>query len=172
MQSTAPADIIVTQLTPSDRAAIEFSLRRLGAQSRYQRFLGAKTAFSRRELDRMTHIDHWHRESLIARSPVPRAPIGIAEYVRREEFDVADIAVAVVDEWQRRGVGTQLVRALRSRAISAGVRRFTATVLAENKGALALLGHLGPYEVTSVEGPVLELEIDLDPLAAAQRSAA
>jgi RimJ/RimL family protein N-acetyltransferase len=158
-------DISISALTAADRAAVEFEFRRLGKQSRYQRFLAVKRELTPVELDRLTDVDHWHREALIARSTAPRAPIGIARYVRGDEFDAADIAIEIVDAWQRRGVGSALLLALRDRAIAAGVRRFTATVLSGNRGALALLRRLGPYRVTGIDGDVLEIEIDLDPAA-------
>jgi RimJ/RimL family protein N-acetyltransferase len=163
----APADIVIAELMPADRAAIAFEFRRLGEQSRYQRFLAIKRELTAVELDRLTNIDHWHHEAVIARSPVPRAPIAIARYVRTDEFDTADIAIEVVDEWQRRGIGMALLLALRDRALGAGIRRFTATTLAGNLGALALIRRLGPYRVTGIDGDVLEIEIDLTPAAVA-----
>ena len=51
-------------------------------------------------------------------------PIGIARYVRAERFDVAEIAIEVVDAWQRRGVGRTLARELSRRATRAGIRCF------------------------------------------------
>jgi RimJ/RimL family protein N-acetyltransferase len=161
MTDTTPTEIAISELTRADRAAIAFEFRRLGEQSRYQRFLAIKRELTPIELDRLTNIDHWHREALIARSPVPRAPIGISRYVRRDDFDAADIAIEVVDDWQRRGVGTALLLALRDRALAAGVRRFTATTLAGNEGARALLRQLGSYRVTAIDADVLELEVDL-----------
>jgi RimJ/RimL family protein N-acetyltransferase len=167
-----PADILITELTPRDRAAVEFEFRRLGKQSRYQRFLAVKRELTAVELDRMTSVDHWHHEALIARSPVPRVPIGIARYVRGDKFDAADIAIEVVDAWQRRGIGTALLLGLKDRALAAGIRRFTATTLADNKGALAVISRLGRYRVTGIDHEVLELSVDLAPAALHLREAA
>jgi hypothetical protein len=100
-----PAALWIRVLTPADRAAIAFSFGHLGAQARYQRFLGATRSLGARDLDRLASVDHWHREALIAWSLVPRAPVGVAEYVRLEDFDLAEVAIAVVDAWQRQGVG-------------------------------------------------------------------
>jgi hypothetical protein len=36
---------------------------------------------------------------------VPRTPVGLAEYIRLEQFDVAELAISVNDGWQRRGIG-------------------------------------------------------------------
>ena len=154
---TGPATI--RELTAADRAALVFIFRHLSEASRYQRFLCVKRELGARDLDRLIDVDHWHREALIAWSPVPRAPIGVARYVRAADFDLAELAITVVDDWQRRGVGEQLLLELRERALRAGVRRFTATLLRSNRGALALVRRLGPTTVTAADHDVVELTV-------------
>lgn len=149
--------LLIRELTPADRLALVFIFRHLGSASRYQRFLGIKTELSRRELDYLTDVDHWHHEALIAWSPIPRAPIGVARYVRYEDFDLAELAVTVVDGWQRRGVGAALLAALSERASRAGIRRFTATMLHDNVGARSLVRRLDPGAAAGSHGAVLEL---------------
>jgi acetyltransferase len=151
----------IRPLAAADRAAVAFTFRRLGEQSRHQRYLGARKTLSARELEHLVAIDHWHRETLIAFSPRPRAPIGIAEYVRLHDFDTAEIALSVVDAWQRRGVGSALLAALRSRAMAAGIRRATATTLWDNRGARALAQRLGRCRIVDGYENVLELVVDL-----------
>jgi acetyltransferase len=143
-------DLLIRPYTPLDRPALEFMFGRLSPESRYQRFLTAKRALTAADLARLTAVDHWHHEALLAFSPWPRTPIGIARYVRTEDFDVAEIAVTVVDAWQRRGVGTALMEALRERAAAAGVRRFTYTMLPENRGARALAHHVSSAGMSAV----------------------
>lgn len=78
MAASDAAAIEVRELVTADRPAIAFAFGRLGMQSRFQRFLAAKTELSARELDRLSRVDHWHHGAVIALSPRPRAPIGIA----------------------------------------------------------------------------------------------
>jgi RimJ/RimL family protein N-acetyltransferase len=156
----AASDIVIRELTPSDRAAIAFSLAHLGERSRYQRWLGAGPREAR-EAMRLSATDHWHHDALIAFSPMPRTPVGLVEYVRLERFDVAELAISVNDGWQRRGVGRALVCALRTRAVAAGIRRFTLTVARGNGGALALARELGPLTVLGADGPAMELSVVL-----------
>ena len=53
--------------------------------------------------------------------------MGIARYVRdRDDPQTAEIAVTVVDDWQGRGLGTELLTQLSGRARREGVLRFTA----------------------------------------------
>ncbi len=148
---------LIRGLTPADRPALAYMFRHLGDRSRYQRFLGLKRELSRRDLDRLTDIDHWHREAIIAFSSVPRAPIGVARYVRGDDFDVAELAISVVDGWQRCGVGSELVAVLREHALRAGITRVTATVLRDNRGAVALARRFGDCTVVTAHGEAMEI---------------
>ena len=154
MSSPVSAPVLIRPLTGTVSHAVAWAYRHLGERSRHQRFLGAKPAC---DLERLSDVDHWHHEALIAFSPHPRKPIGVAEYVRLERFDRAELAVAVVDEWQRRGVGKALLGALRARAMAAGVRQFTAFTLRGNRGAMRLAGELGQLEVTGAADGVARL---------------
>jgi GNAT superfamily N-acetyltransferase len=82
-------------------------------------------------------------------------PAGIGRYVRMNDDPcTADLALEVVDEHQRRGLGTALLDTITTVAVANGVRRLRATVLPENRASLRLLSRLGiPM---SFEGGVLE----------------
>ena len=70
--------------------------------------------------------------------------LGIARYIRdTEDPEVAEIAVAVVDDWQGRGLGTALLTRLLDRARDEGIRRFTALVAVDNEVMVSLLHDLG-----------------------------
>jgi RimJ/RimL family protein N-acetyltransferase len=155
--------MLVRELTAADRPALAFIFHRLGENSRYQRFHGAKRQLSAKELDCLTAVDHWHHEALIAWTPAPSAPVAVARYVRTADFDLAELAVTVVDEWQRRGVGVELLLALRERALRAGITRFTATALRSNRAALALARRVGPLTVVAAHGDVVEVLLSLRP---------
>jgi RimJ/RimL family protein N-acetyltransferase len=149
---------LIRELTPADRNALAFVFDHLGLTSRYQRFMGAKKELTARELDYLTMVDHWHREALIAFRPLPRTPIGIARYERCEEFDCAEVAIEIIDGWQRRGVGAELLLSLGERAVRRGIRRFTATTLAGNRGALALARQFRLEPIARLPDGVIELE--------------
>jgi RimJ/RimL family protein N-acetyltransferase len=149
--------ITIRELVPSDRRAVAFTFGRLSPQSRYQRYFSPKPTLSPRELHHLLDVDHWHHEALIAFSLPPRTPIGIARYVRLDDFDMAELAIEVVDGWQRKGVGTALLMALTERATRAGIRRFHMSMLRDNKAALALAAHLGPATVLTAAGNITEL---------------
>jgi len=157
--------ITIRPLEPTDRRVVEFTFGHLSERSRFQRFFAPKPALSPRDMRRLLNVDHWHHEALIAFSPPPRAPVGIARYIRLDEFDAAEVAIAVVDDWQRRGVGMALLAALTERARRAGIRCFHMSMLRENVGARALARKFGPPSqpatVVTAAGNVVELSYSL-----------
>lgn len=115
----------------------------LGARSREQRFLAPKLRLTRADLRHLTHVDGVDRVALVAERPDGQ-PVGIARFVRdRHDAGAADVAVAVVDRWQRRGIGKQLATALSAWARGVAVRRFTVDMLRDNQGAVRLMRHAG-----------------------------
>src|SRR5205823_14425948 len=116
---------------------------RLSAHSRQMRFLRRKDQLSTAELRYFTNLDHRDHEALGALDPSGRG-VGIARYVRdAQDPHAAEIALTIVDDWQGRGLGTELLAQLTGRARSAGIRRFTALVATGNVAMTALLDHAG-----------------------------
>jgi GNAT superfamily N-acetyltransferase len=79
---------------------------------------------------------------------------------RTEDPSLAEVAVAVVDDWQGRELGTVLLHDLAARAREEGIKRFTASVLAENKPMIEAFHRLGDV-VSGRDSGVLELLIKL-----------
>jgi GNAT superfamily N-acetyltransferase len=153
--------IAVRPLAPSDRRALLFGFAHLSDRSRYQRFLGAVPELRGSQLERLMAVDHWHHEALVAWATGPRRPVAVARYVRAEgDFDLAEVAVAVCDDWQRRGIGRLLAAELGAAARRAGIRSFAGTLLADNRAALRLAAGLG-RPVVRGRGDVLEFRVAL-----------
>ena len=71
--------------------------------------------------------------------------VGVARYIRSQaDSEEAEFAIAVVDEWQGRGLGTELLIRLMKAAHEEGVHRFSALVLSENREVLELIEHVAP----------------------------
>ena len=60
-----------------------------------------------------------------------------------DDPQAADVAVTVVDDWQGRGVGSELLARLSDRARQEGILRFNALVAAENVVVAGLLSKAG-----------------------------
>ena len=151
--------MVVRAIEPDDRALLVDGLRRLSPQSRRQRFLALRDHFTDDELDYLVDVDHHDHEALVALDPATGALVGVARYVRLEPAR-AEVAVAVVDAWQGRGVGTLLLTRLARRARRAGIRSFESITLADNDAALRSLRRLGPTRCISM-GPHVRLRTRL-----------
>ena len=128
--------LTIRPLLNGDTLTVEALFARLGDRSRAQRFGGAKPRLTDVELDALARVDATHHV-LVAYADGDRAPAGVAWLVA--DGGEAEIAFAVADGHQRRGVGSALARELTADARAAGVTRLRATVRGENDGALSLL---------------------------------
>ncbi len=154
--------VLIRQIQPSDAPLLAGGFARLSAHSRQMRFLRRKDELSAAELRYFTDVDHHDHEALGALDPGGRG-VGIARYVRdAHDPHAAEIALTIVDDWQGRGLGTELLAQLTDRAHSAGIRRFTALVATGNAAMTAMLGNAGGTPVGRGPGTV-EYEITLAP---------
>ncbi len=127
----------------------------LGARSRLLRFGGAKTGLSASELAELALIDS-RRHALVAFDG--QVPIGIARLVRdADERTLAEVAFAVVDVWQGRGVGKALFEQLTADARAAGITHLRSYIHAENRPSLALLKRFTTIVETRAAGCELEI---------------
>jgi RimJ/RimL family protein N-acetyltransferase len=137
----------VRPLQTGDRAAVLEIFAGLGPRSRELRFLTPKPRLSSADLRQLTAVDHQDHVALLAVTARHGRPIGVARFVRDPaQPDSADVAVAVVDAWQQRGVGTLLGCALVARAREVGLRCLTMVMSQDNDAAVRLL-HRSPGDV-------------------------
>lgn len=156
--------ISMRPIEPGDKAAIADGFDHLSDESRYRRFMGGVKRLTPPILAALTEVDHVDHEAWVAYAPdEPGGPgIGVARYVRlRDEPDVAEPAVTVIDEYQGRGIGTAMMDVLARDAAEHDIRRFRAYVLVDNGPIIKILRRFGA--TMSVEEPgVLRADIDLD----------
>src|SRR6185295_9814344 len=109
------SSIAIRPLGRGEPAVVEAVFAGLSERSRQLRFLHPMPTLQPRDLERLADVGRFGREAVVATTD--EQPIGIARYVRDERRpDTAEVAFAVVDSWQGRGIGRQLVAALRRRA--------------------------------------------------------
>jgi GNAT superfamily N-acetyltransferase len=148
--ASAPA-LRVRDLCPGEETALLEIFDGLGSRSRQLRFLAPKTRLTRADLRHLAAVDGDAHVAVVAEAGPDARPVGVARFVRDQgDPDTADVAVTVVDDWQRRGVGTRLSTALARRAEEVGVRRLTMAMLVENDGAVRLL-HRMPGRIDRLE---------------------
>jgi RimJ/RimL family protein N-acetyltransferase len=154
--------VLIRPVRGADAPLLADGFARLSERSRRLRFLGRKRTLTEAELRFFTDVDHYDHEALGALDHVRGGGVGIARYVRDHENPAAaEIAVTIVDDWQGRGLGTELLARLAERAREEGIRRFTAVVADGNAAASGLLRSSGASLVHRGSG-IAEYEIDLD----------
>lgn len=155
--------VLIRKVQSGDEPLLADGFARLSCESRQLRFLSGKSSLTAAELRYFTEIDHHNHAALGALNPADGRGLGIARYIRNaEDPEVAEVAVTVVDSWQRRGLGTELLSRLADRARQEGIRRFTALVAAENTAVVRLLQDSGiGIRVTQCESGTVEYEITL-----------
>ena len=155
---------MIRPIRPEDRSELAAGMQRLSPESRYRRFLTPASELSAAQLSYLTEVDHSDHEALVALQPETGHGIGVARFVRSpEDRELAEVAVAVADSWQGRGVGTALLGRLAERARAEGVGRFTAEVLAENRPMLELIDAIGEAHVVDRDQGSVAIEVDLPP---------
>jgi len=88
-------------------------------------------------LEQLAHIDHEQHEALGAFDR--HGLVASAHWSRPDgDPDRAEIVMQVIDRYQRRGVGTRLLRAMGDRARRRDIAALGATVPAEHVGAFGL----------------------------------
>ena len=132
----------VRPIKPGDGDLILDFFERLGPESRYYRFFRIKKSLEREEVEYFTHVDYKDRMALVAL--LDGRMIGVARYDRDPDApEMAEVAFAVADTHQGRGLGTQLLQLLTNHARGAGITGFRAFVLPENRQMMRLFRNSG-----------------------------
>ncbi|MGB2875391.1 MAG: GNAT family N-acetyltransferase [Gaiellaceae bacterium] len=91
--------------------------------------------------------------------------VAVAEFMRLREETTAEVAFAVADELQGRGIGTRLLEQLALRAAAVGIEHFVAEVLPENARMLGVFRDAGFETTREVDGGEIEVRF---PIAATE----
>jgi RimJ/RimL family protein N-acetyltransferase len=120
------------------------------------------------DLDYLTDVDQYRHDALVAIDVGRHEAVGVARYVRLPgRRELAEVAVEVVDDWQRRGVATALLLELTERARAAGVQEYSAIVAPDNQVMNDVLERLGAEPVREAdEGVEYLIDLESDPVAA------
>ena len=136
----------IRPIRPDDGELVKAFFEKLGPDSRYYRFFQVKRTLEPAEIDYFTNVDYSDRMALVAL--LDEEIIAIGRYDReRTDPAIAEVAFAVIDEQQGRGLGTRLLELLTTRARSQGIKGFRAFVLGENRQMMRVFRNSG-YELT------------------------
>jgi len=126
--------------TGGDLDALQTFFSGLSDRSFYLRFHGV------RQVDHAL-VEHfadpdWHDRGVLV-GVVEDEVVAVAEFMRLRDERNAEVAFAVADAHQGRGIATRLLEQLALRASAAGVERFVAEVLPDNSAMLAVFRDAG-----------------------------
>jgi GNAT superfamily N-acetyltransferase len=153
--------ILLRPLRYGDRGPVLEVFAGLSERSRRLRFLGSKPRLLASDLEQLVDVGRSGREAVAAVDQETGRTVGIARFVRDEGSLEAEIAFAVVDEWQGRGLGKQLLAELRLLARDQGILRFRAEIAHGNAPAFALVRGLGDELTRNYEDGNVKLVVRL-----------
>ncbi len=143
---------------PTDGEGLQGALGRMADESIQLRFFAPKRYFSERELAFFLDIDFVQQVALVAE--YGGTIVGGCRYIMTGP-DVAEVAFAVADDWQGRGLGRILLQRLAGIAREQGLRQLVAEVLPENMPMLSVFRNSGLPAVTRHEAGVVHVRLDL-----------
>jgi acetyl coenzyme A synthetase (ADP forming)-like protein len=146
-------------IRPDDRGRLLEHFGRLSATSVHYRFFGTKRRLSDEELTRFTVLDFQRAAALVAtlRDEDQERIIGVGRYALEDDSSRADVAFAVLDEHQGRGIGTVLLEHLAVLARARGVTEFHADVLGDNARMLDVFAKSGFRVTRALDGGVFHV---------------
>jgi CRP-like cAMP-binding protein/GNAT superfamily N-acetyltransferase len=158
------SEIVLRPLLAGDRAAYTATLDEQSDEWRRRRFFTA-TKPSARVIDHLLDIDFVdHFAWLALEHERADRGLGVARYIRDPDVtDTAEVAMAVTEGHQGRGLGTLFLGAIAVAAAAAGIHRFIATVQADNDSMRAVFTKASAVTAFSEPGVVA---VQLDTAAA------
>jgi GNAT superfamily N-acetyltransferase len=157
------APILIRAIRPDDKQRLLHHFQRLSPQSVYYRFFGFKRSLTDDDLHHLTELDFINRVGLVATMGCGEGEwfIGVGHYIRSGDRSCAEVAFAVLDEYQGHGVGTLLLKHLAKIAQANGIRRFVADVMGGNHKMLEVFTNSGFVEHKSYQPGVMRIALEI-----------
>ena len=146
-------DITIRPIRPEDAELEQAFVRKLSSKAKYFRFMQSLRELTPEMLVFFTQLDYDRELALIAvvRNGDQEREIAVARYAMNPDGESCEFAVVVSDEWQGRGVGSEIMRHLMNAAREKGIKLMEGQVLADNKDMRRLMEFLGFRIMPNVE---------------------
>ncbi len=153
------AAVRIRAIRPDDQERLHDHFRGLSEKSVYLRFMGIRRDLSPDDLKRLTELDFKSHVGLVATLTENGRErfIGVSRYICGNDPHRAEVAFAILDEFQGRGIGTLLLEHLKLIADANSVTEFEADVLGENRQMLEVFAHMGFESQRSLDSGVVHL---------------
>lgn len=161
-------ELLVRPATADDTDGVRRLHERSSRGSRQSRYLNGTGGPSSLQLRRMLEQSRGLTLLAVHHDPVSREDRVVAMANLLAEGDLGEVAVIVEDTWQRRGIGTALLRRLLAYAARSGFTALVAHARADNVAMLRTLRRLGHTRGPERDGPMVSITLPV----AHRRSAA
>ncbi|PID75599.1 MAG: acetyl-CoA hydrolase [Deltaproteobacteria bacterium] len=141
-------EIRIRPAKPVDGRRIQEHYYNLSQEAIFTRFFCQKTIFARAEMDSRSLVDYVKSLTLVAIAGEFGfgKVIGIAEYMKLDENNMAEIAFSVSEEYQGKGLGTFFLKKLAAVARENAISGLIAYTFPSNQPMIRLFNTL-PYKV-------------------------
>jgi len=152
----------IRSLRHEDRNGLEQAVSRASAESLRRRFFSIRRHFSEQEMEFFSDIDFVSHVALVAVAEEGRGPVivGGGRYIVLEPGR-AEVAFALIDEYQGQGIGAALMRHLAAIARDAGLKELIAEVLPENTAMVKVFKKSGLHPTTRREADIMHVTLQL-----------
>ena len=154
--------VVVRPIDPDDAPRLIDLHDHLSFEAQYYRFFGPKPRLTQAEAEYLANVDFHKRFAIVAEADTDEgdAIVGVGR------FDInapglAEAAIVIRDDFQHVGLGSAILERMREVGKGAGVRAFTAEILAENSKMLDLLS-LNEVPVEPARAGIVRVEAPLD----------
>jgi len=158
---------------PVDQRRIQEHFYNLDKQDVVARFFYDRDRFGTDEAEQISQVDYENNLTILAvvGDFGFGQVVGVGEYLRDPEGDMAEIAFSVLKPWQGKGIGKLLLERLAEGAREKGIAGFYAFTNPDNEAMIALFRSLSCEVETSLEEDGLKLWCRFDDRADAEKSA-
>ncbi|MGD8609264.1 MAG: bifunctional acetate--CoA ligase family protein/GNAT family N-acetyltransferase [Myxococcales bacterium] len=154
-QTAEGQDITIRPIRPEDAEIEQAFVRNLSPKAKHFRFMQGVRELTPEMLVRFTQLDYDRELALIAvvQEGGEEREIAVARYAINPDGEDCEFAVVVSDEWQGRGIGSEIMRQLMNAAKDRGIKRIEGQVLKDNVEMLGLMEFLGFESAPNADEP-------------------
>lgn len=137
---------------------------KLSDASKFYRFMGHVKRVPRSQIEDFVYVDHRGEVCVVGVLPSASGDeiIAVGNYYLDPKTNKAEVAFTVADHWQRRGIGSFMLKHLTRMARRSGISGFTAEVMTENKGMQTVFNRSGLKVKSQYRGDVFSYEMDFE----------
>ena len=152
----------VRPITPADGEAVRRFHAGQSEESIYLRFFAPLRELSDKDIHRFTVVDYDDRVALVV--TLREDIIGVGRY-DKVDASTAEVAFNISDHYHGKGIGSILLEHLAAIGFEAGVTKFVAEVLPQNRKMINVFKEAGYGVKHRLEDGVISLSFDITPTA-------